>query len=278
MYDFNDANSIKAFKKGISTARKGKNMSQQELAEALNDNDRSRVANWESQKSKTVPKTQDIPTICEILGVEPNYLFGFSNISSEDDLAISEATHLSINNIKTLRDSIPISNFINNMLENSRFDQLMKQINRICINGFFSESLESTFSASAISKLEKAFHNFSREVFPIDMDVESFIPYVKKAFPWKEDTESIDEFVRSVVINPAYYEMLETNPIYQKQTMQERYMELISDFSRASFKHLMGNQVAELAEYEVTKIVSEIIKDHINTTVKEFKNRDRSFG
>lgn len=274
MYDFNDTNSIKAFKKGISTARKEKNMSQQELAEALDDNDRSRVANWESQKSKTVPKTQDIPTICEILGVEPNYLFGFSNISSQDDLAISEATHLSIDNIKTLRDSIPISNFINNILENSRFDQLMKQINRICINGFFSESLEATFSAPAINKLEKAFQKFSREVFPIDMDVESFIPYVKKAFPWNEDTESIDEFVRSVVINPAYYEMLESNPVYQKQTMEERYMGLICDFSRASFKHLIGNQVAELAEYEVTNIVSEIIKDYINTTVEEFKNRD----
>lgn len=69
-------------------------MSQHQLAEALNDNDRSRVANWESQKSKTVPKTQDIPTICAILDVDPNYLFGLSNISNQDNLAISEATHL----------------------------------------------------------------------------------------------------------------------------------------------------------------------------------------
>lgn len=174
-----------------------------------------------------------------------------------------------------LRNSIPISNFINNILENSRFDQLIKQIDRICINGFFSESLESIFSVSAINKLEKAFHNFSREVFPIDMNVESFVPYVEKAFPWNEDMESIDEFVRSVVINPKYYEMLEKNPIYQNQTIQERYIGLICDFSRASFNHLIGNQFVEIAEHEVTTIISEIIKDHINTTVIEFKNRDR---
>lgn len=272
---YNDVWDTIAFKERLKDSRQKKGYKQDELAELLYDRDRSRVANWESKRSNTVPKTQDIPLLCTILDIEPNYLFGISNISNQDDLAISEATHLSIENIKTLRNNVHISKFVNNILGNAKFDQLMNQIDRLCINGFFSESLEATFSSSAINKLEKAFQIFIRDVVPMDMDAESFIPYVKKAFPWKEDSESIDEFVRSVVINPAYYEMLESNPIYQKQTMEERYMGLICDFSRASFKHLMGNQIAELAEYEVTKIVSDIIKDHINTTVAEFKNRDR---
>ena len=95
MFDFYDSNYSDEFKQRLQDARCKKKFSQQDFADCLEDNDRSRVANWESKKSTTVPKTQDIPGICKILDIDPNYLFGFSTITNENDKAISEQIHLS---------------------------------------------------------------------------------------------------------------------------------------------------------------------------------------
>lgn len=184
MFDFYDSNYSDEFKQRLQDARCKKKFSQQDFADCLEDNDRSRVANWESKKSTTVPKTQDIPGICKILDIDPNYLFGFSTITNENDKAISEQIHLSTDNIKLLRNDTSVSNFINYLMTTPKFHSLLNQLNHICVNGFFSESIETTFSTFAIQKLEKAFHRFSCEVFSIDRNEHTFVPYVKKVFPW----------------------------------------------------------------------------------------------
>ena len=188
MFDFYDSNYSDEFKQRLQDARCKKKFSQQDFADCLEDNDRSRVANWESKKSTTVPKT---------------------------------------------------------------------------------------FSTSAIQKLEKAFHRFSCEVFSIDRNEHTFVPYVKKVFPWNRKKQSIEDFVQSIVINEKYYEMLETNPLYQEQTSDERYETLIYDFSKASIQYLERNQLAELAKYNVANIFSEIVQDYVDVTVNNFKNREK---
>lgn len=274
MLDFNYNDFPVEFKKRLSAARKEKNLTQQELANLLKDSDRTRVASWESKKSKTIPKTQDIPAICKILDIDPNYLLGFSTITNENDEAIAKQLGLDSKNVRLLRNNASVSGFINYLLETPKFHALLKQIQRIYIHGFFSESIETTFSSSAIRKLEKAFNKFSHEVFPIDMDENTFMTYVKDVFPWNEKTASIDDFVQSIVIDPRYYTMLATNPAYLRQTNAERYANLIYDFSKASFNHLMKNQLAELAKHEITHIFSEIVQDYIDITVTAFKKRE----
>ena len=61
MFDFYDSNYSDEFKQRLQDARCKKKFSQQDFADCLEDNDRSRVANWESKKSTTVPKTQGYP-------------------------------------------------------------------------------------------------------------------------------------------------------------------------------------------------------------------------
>ena len=275
MFDFYDSNYSDEFKQRLQDARCKKKFSHQDFADCLEDNDRSRVANWESKKSTTVPKTQDIPGICKILDIDPNYLFGFSTITNENDKAISEQIHLSTDNIKLLRNDTSVSNFINYLMTTPKFHSLLNQLNQICVNGFFSESIETTFSTSAIQKLEKAFHQFSCEVFSIDRNEHTFVPYVKKVFPWNRKKQSIEDFVQSIVINEKYYKMLETNPLYQEQTSDERYETLIYDFSKASIQYLERNQLAELAKYNVANIFSEIVQDYVDVTVNNFKNREK---
>lgn len=188
---------------------------------------------------------------------------------------VRKKIHLSTDNIKLLRNDTSVSNFINYLMTTPKFHSLLNQLNHICVNGFFSESIETTFSTSAIQKLEKAFHRFSCEVFSIDRNEHTFAPYVKKVFPWNRKKQSIEDFVQSIVINEKYYKMLETNPLYQEQTSDERYENLIYDFSKASIKYLERNQLAELAKYNVSNLLSEIVQDYVDITVNNFKNREK---
>ena len=50
MFNFYDLHSLCAFKERLQQARQQRHFSQTEFAEALLDDDRSRVANWESKK------------------------------------------------------------------------------------------------------------------------------------------------------------------------------------------------------------------------------------
>lgn len=99
---------------------------------------------------------------------------------------VRKKIHLSTDNIKLLRNDTSVSNFINYLMTTPKFHSLLNQLNHICVNGFFSESIETTFSTSAIQKLEKAFHRFSCEVFSVDRNEHTFVPYAKNNFLKRE--------------------------------------------------------------------------------------------
>lgn len=223
------------------------------------------------QKSKTVPKTQDIPEICKLLDIDPNYLFGLSNINSANDKAISDEIHLSVDNVKNLRTDARMNKFIDFLMASPKFSQLLDYIYQIDIHMLLSISLEDTFSPQAISKLETAFSCFSQKVLPSDKNVDTFKPYVKEAFPWNKQKESIYDFIHSNIVNPKYYAMLASNPTFLNQTSEERYDGLIFDFAKASYNYLLGNQLSELAKYEVSNIFFNIIQDYGNHILNDIK-------
>ncbi len=271
MFNFYDPHSLCAFKERLQQARQQRHFSQTGFAEALLDDDRSRVANWESKKSKTVPKTQDIPEICKLLDIDPNYLFGLSNINSANDKAISDEIHLSVDNVRSLRTDSRMNKFIDFLMASPKFSQLLDYIYQIDIHMLLSISLEDTFSPQAISKLETAFSCFSQKVLPSDKNVDTFKPYVKEAFPWNKQKESIYDFIHSNIVNPKYYAMLASNPTFLNQTSEERYDGLIFDFAKASYNYLLGNQLSELAKYEVSNIFFNIVQDYGNHILNDIK-------
>ena len=271
MFNFYDPPSLCAFKERLQQTRQQRHFSQTGFAEALLDDDRSRVANWESKKSKTVPKTQDIPEICKLLDIDPNYLFGLSNINSANDKAISDEIHLSVDNVRSLRTDSHMNKFIDFLMASPKFSQLLDYIYQIDIHMLLSISLEDTFSPQAISKLETAFIYFSQEVLPTDRNVGTFKPYVKKAFPWNKQKKSIYDFIHSNIVNPKYYAMLASNPTFLNQTSEERYDGLIFDFAKASYNYLLGNQLSELAKYEVSNIFFNIVQDYGNHILNDIK-------
>ena len=276
MFDFNDYNDVVRFKKRLKETRIKRGFTQDQFAEELHDNNRSRVANWESQKSKTILKVQDFPNICKALGVDPNYLLGVSDIECADDQAISERIHLSSDNVKTLSKEPLIGNFLDFLMSSDQFETLIGRIDQICSDGFYFESIETTFSPYAIKQLTKAFKRFSQEVPHIDMNEKTFFPYVRKAFPWNDQKELLGEFLRSIVIDERYYKMLTSNPDFMNLSEPDKYDALMWDISLASFKHLMAAHLTELARYDVKHIFSQIVDEYVEETVSKFKNREKN--
>lgn len=65
--------------------------------------------------------------------------------------------------------------------------------------------------------------------------------------------------------------MLASNPTFLNQTSEERYDNLIFDFAKASYNYLLGNQLSELAKYEVSNIFFNIVQDYGNHILNDIK-------
>lgn len=273
MFDFNDSNDIEKFKERLKTIRREKGFTQTSFAEALHDNDRSRVANWESKKSPTIPKVYDFPTLCRLLDVDPNYLLDVSEDKSASDKNIGEKINISADNVNMLRNNPHIGNFIDFLLSSDKLENLLYRIRRASIYGYFSKSLDTTFSTDAISKLQSAFNLFYQKVFPLDMNVNAFTAYVENAFPWNPNTQSFTELLHSIVIDERYYSMLENNPDFMVLTEEDKYYALMYDVAKASFDYLMGGPAIELAEQGIGQAFLDIAKEYISADVSNFKKQ-----
>ncbi len=270
MYDFNDENDIAAFKERLQQTRKQKNFIQDDFAEALHFSSRSSVGNWESKKNNILPSLMDFGLICKFLDVDPNYLLGVQEFDSSDDHAISQVLGLSHTNVRQLKNNKDSAEFIDYLLSSTALDELLKRIKQIYYYGMISEAQETTFTETALRKIQKAFDVFYRNVFPLDMNAERFFEYIKKEFVWHPDDRSIDDYIHSVITENEYNNILFENPNFDTKPDTEKLEILLYDVAQTSYNYMMSKPIVELAEQEITRVLSCIISGYI--TVK-FKNK-----
>ena len=275
MFDLSDKNDLKRFKNRLGKTRKERKLTQDAFAEALGDNNRSRVANWESEKSTTLLPLHELPRVCKLLETDPNYLLGFSDDISTNDTMIADTIHFSSDNVHLLRHNPYAGKFLDALLSSDEFFHLMNNVQRVAMYGFFLEPLEKTFSPSALTQLYKAYEKFRSEVFPLDMDVVKFSYYVESAFPWVSEKQSFEELLHSIIIDERYYEMLFSNPEFMRKSDSEKYVILMVEIAKASYKHLSGKPIIELAEQEISKLLGKMVDDFIQDEIIKFKTREK---
>ena len=98
-----DINKIKG---RIKELRLSNNITQKKLAEALNrgtGTSRTTVTTWESNSNTILPDIQTIIDICNFFDCDLDYLFGKSNIKSQDHDTISNLLHISKESINALK-------------------------------------------------------------------------------------------------------------------------------------------------------------------------------
>lgn len=271
MSDYIEQPNIYLFKKRLAQKRSERKMSQETLAHALGYEHRSKISTWESNNKQTVPDLYDFYSLCKVLNCDPNCLLGYDDIEFENDKLAADYTKLSPDTIATIRENPFMAKFVDAMINSDKttalFSNLIQLFNDRCNN----TALDGIFSEIAIERLRFAFDQFFYKEITLDMNADSFVPYVAKAFPWNRNKLTFKEFVDSIIIHEKYYDMIISNPAYPNQTDDERYSYVISDIAKSSYKYLFSTLAISQKEAALTHIVELIIKDFIETQLTEFK-------
>ena len=271
MSDYIEQPNIYLFKKRLAKKRSERKMSQETLAHALGYEHRSKISTWESNNKQTVPDLYDFYSLCKVLNCDPNCLLGYDDIEFENDKLAADYTKLSPDTIATIRENPFMAKFVDAMINSDKttalFSNLIQLFNDRCNN----TALDGIFSESAIERLRFAFDQFFYKEITLDMNADSFVPYVAKAFPWNRNKLTFKEFVDSIIIHEKYYDMIVNNPVFTNQSDDERYVFVVSDIAKSSFKYLFSSLAISQKEAALTHIVELIIKDFIETQLTEFK-------
>ena len=271
MSDYIEQPNIYLFKKRLAKKRSERKMSQETLAHALGYEHRSKISTWESNNKQTVPDLYDFYSLCKVLNCDPNCLLGYDDIEFENDKLAADYTKLSPDTIATIRENPFMAKFVDAMINSDKttalFSNLIQLFNDRCNN----TALDGIFSESAIERLRFAFDQFFYKEITLDMNADSFVPYVAKAFPWNRNKLTFKEFVDSIIIHEKYYDMIVNNPVFPNQSDDERYIFVVSDIAKSSFKYLFSSLASSQKEAALTHIVELIIKDFIETQLTEFK-------
>lgn len=275
MYDFRDDRDLIKFKERLQQARKDMNYRQDTFAEALHFSSRSSVGNWESVKSNSIPTLENFVAVCNVLQVDPNYLLGVNDFPSEENHAISKVIGIAEDNVLQMRTDKEASSFIDFILSAAELSELLRRIKQICYYGMISEAQETTFTPEALKRIQTAFDEFYRNVFPLDMNIDRFAQYIQKEFKWQPEKISIDKYIFSVITDNEYNNILFDHPGFEEKTDSEKYDILIWDIASTSYEYMLGQPIMELAEQEITKALNGIVKRYINSQVQNFIKRPR---
>lgn len=278
MYNFNDINDVKDFKKKLNECRNKKNLTQEKFAEGLHLC-RTTVVNWENCKKniKTLPTLLTFTEICNLLKVDPNYLLGVSKFDSEKDHAISEAIGLSVKNVKLLKENRYCNRLIDSFLSSDEAIDIIERIRKICNFEFISQALETSFSKSICDKIDKAFNKFFEEVFPLDMTEDKFIEYLKKEITLKR-IEDIDYFIKeSITENEIDNIIVNVFGDFESHTKEEKYNILIEYIAECAYDYKMSCSNIELSKYKIATSLFNIVDKYIESTVTDFKKSNKTF-
>lgn len=103
----------------IKTAREKKKFSQQQLADLLNVTDGT-ISNYE--KGVAFPRFETIKSICDLLEVDPNYLF-WDDLCETLKIKIIKENHLNKYNELNLIGQQKINEYINDLLEITKYQR-----------------------------------------------------------------------------------------------------------------------------------------------------------
>ena len=260
---------LKTFRTRLAELRNHKKISQAELAKLLNYESRATIANWESDGPKsTLPPVDIFLQLCNIYGVDPNYLLGFDTIPSKNNYALSESLNISVENVRQLRNDSNKGIFIDNLMtslmptdDKENKDLFLNRIRQICHYEILNDLMTTTFTSDALPKIRKAYNSFYQNTFPLDMSAEVYKKFLPKQIPMPKTPMS--EFVKNIVTENEYNNILWSYPDFEEKSEIEKYNILIDDIADKSYDYFMGQHIVELAKKEVTNMLEAAVNEHI---------------
>lgn len=265
---------IDIIKARLKEMRKSKNLTQVQLAEKLHrgtGTSRTAVTTWETN-NKTLPDIHTMMDICNILDYDLDYLVGKTNIKSKDYQTISEVLHISEESIDILKDNSVYGSFLNNIISNKIFGEIIIRANQLAMNKVLDDVIRNSFTQNFENKIRKIFNEYYFSVFPSDMSQESYCKYIKKLVPYSDEFSPI-KFIEDNFREEGKAFIFNSNDDFSSLCKSAQYEIIISSIADISYDYFISQNVVELSKQKIDLMLSDLLQSAINKETEEIKLR-----
>ena len=266
---------VKLIKTRLKELRKSKKITQSKLAEEIyraTDTGRTAVTNWENTKCQTLPDLQTLMDICNVLECDLDYLVGGSKIESQDFQTMSDALHISKESINTLTDNSDYGSFLDNIINNKVFEEVLKRAHQLALNKILNDVITTSFSPDFQKRIKDLFNKYYFSVFPFDMSQENFCKYIKNSIPYSEEFNPL-KFIEGNFLEDGKMFIYNSNDEFLSLCKSQQYEIIISSIADISYDYFISQNVVELSKQKLDIMLSDLLQDAINKEANDIKER-----
>lgn len=266
---------VKLIKTRLKELRKSKKITQSKLAEEIyraTDTGRTAVTNWENTNCQTLPDIQTLMDICNVLNCDLDYLVGGSEIESQDFQTMSDALHISKESINTLTDNSDYGSFLDNIINNKVFEEVLKRAHQLALNKILNDVITTSFSPDFQKRIKDLFNKYYFSVFPFDMSQENFCKYIKNSIPYSEEFNPL-KFIEDNFLEDGKMFIYNSNDEFLSLCKSQQYEIIISSIADISYDYFISQNVVELSKQKLDIMLSDLLQDAINKEANDIKER-----
>ena len=266
---------VKLIKTRLKELRKSKKITQSKLAEEIyraTDTGRTAVTNWENTNCQTLPDIQTLMNICNVLNCDLDYLVGGSEIESQDFQTMSDALHISKESINTLTDNSDYGSFLDNIINNKVFEEVLKRAHQLALNKILNDVITTSFSPDFQKRIKDWFNKYYFSVFPFDMSQENFCKYIKNSIPYSEEFNPL-KFIEDNFLEDGKMFIYNSNDEFLSLCKSQQYEIIISSIADISYDYFISQNVVELSKQKLDIMLSDLLQDAINKEANDIKER-----
>ena len=266
---------VKLIKTRLKELRKSKKITQSKLAEEIyraTDTGRTAVTNWENTNCQTLPDIQTLMDICNVLNCDLDYLVGGSEIESQDFQTMSDALHISKESINTLTDNSDYGSFLDNIINNKVFEEVLKRAHQLALNKILNDVITTSFSPDFQKRIKDWFNKYYFSVFPFDMSQENFCKYIKNSIPYSEEFNPL-KFIEDNFLEDGKMFIYNSNDEFLSLCKSQQYEIIISSIADISYDYFISQNVVELSKQKLDIMLSDLLQDAINKEANDIKER-----
>jgi hypothetical protein len=145
----------------------------------LNESTLSQYTNYKSDAIRPLPVNALI-SISDALDVSIDYLLGIESSEQHDITYIHDVTGLTKKSIDNLKSSSNTQDFINALLQSSKLDTLLQQLNQLFYAEYISSDILSAYSETLMKIISSSFSKYMEDKSPINNSPDIYKKYLEK--------------------------------------------------------------------------------------------------
>ena len=210
--------------------------------------------------------------ICNVLECDLDYLVGGSEIESQDFQTMSDALHISKESINTLTDNSDYGSFLDNIINNKVFEEVLKRAHQLALNKILNDVITTSFSPDFQKRIKDWFNKYYFSVFPFDMSQENFCKYIKNSIPYSEEFNPL-KFIEDNFLEDGKMFIYNSNDEFLSLCKSQQYEIIISSIADISYDYFISQNVVELSKQKLDIMLSDLLQDAINKEAIDIKER-----